>query len=128
MDVFRDEFVLHVEDMLSHDVRVDDAREAGSDPLDVSLHGSALPGTFKYYLGLSRRFRTVAGAPRVAVELRELMLCPAMSGDEGPRRGISRLVAFIGQRVMQTVVKRAVGADAVYYHREEAYDRDVEEE
>ena len=62
MDVFRDEFVLHVEDMLSHDVRVDDAREAGSDPFDISLHGSALPGTFEYYLGLSRRFRTVAGA------------------------------------------------------------------
>ena len=68
MDVFGDEFVLYVEDMLSHDVRVDDAREAGSDPFDISLHGSALPGTFENYLGLSRRFRTVAGVPRVAVD------------------------------------------------------------
>ena len=60
--------------MVRHDVRVDDAREAGSDPFDISLHGSALPGTFENYLGLSRRFRTVAGASRVAVELRELSL------------------------------------------------------
>ena len=68
--------------MVRHDVRVDDAREAGSDPFDISLHGSALPGTFEYYLGLSRRFRTVAGVPRVAVEFRELMLRPAMRGNE----------------------------------------------
>ena len=59
MDVFGDEFVLHVEDVLSHDICVDDAREAGRDPFDVPLHGSALPDTFEYYLGLSRRFRTV---------------------------------------------------------------------
>ena len=94
--------------MVRHDVCVDDARQPGSDPLDVSLHGSALPGTFEYYLGLSRRFRTVAGASRVAVEFRELMLRPAMSGNESSRRRISRLVAFVGQGVMQTIVKRAV--------------------
>ena len=104
--------MLHVEDVLSHDVRVDDARQPGSDPLDVSLHGSALPGTFEYYLGLSRRFRTVAGASRVAVELRQLMLRAAMRRDERPRRGISRLVALVGQRVMKSVVERTVGADA----------------
>ena len=74
MDVFGDEFVLHVEDVVRHDVRVDDARQPGSDPLDVSLHGSALPGGFEDDLGLGRRFRTVTGASRVAVELRELMV------------------------------------------------------
>ena len=50
----------------------------------------------------------VAGVPRVAVEFRELMLRPAMSGNESSRRRISRLVAFVGQGVMQTIVKRAV--------------------
>ena len=68
--------------MVRHDVCVDDARQPGSDPLDVSLHGSALPGGFEDDLGLGRRFRTVTGASRVAVELRELMLRPAMRGNE----------------------------------------------
>ena len=62
MDVFSDELVLYVKNVLRHDICVDDARQPGSDPFDVSLYGSALPGTFENYLGLSRRFRTVAGA------------------------------------------------------------------
>ena len=74
--------------MVRHDVRVDDARQTGRDSFNVSLHGSALPGTFENSLGLSRRFRTVAGASRVAVELRQLMLRAAMRGDERPRRMI----------------------------------------
>ena len=94
--------------MVRHDVCVDDARQPGSDPLDVSLHGSALPGGFEDDLGLGRRFRTVTGASRVAVELRQLMLRAAMRRDERPRRRISRFVAFIGQRVMKTVVEHAV--------------------
>ena len=72
--------------MVRHDVSVDDSRQPGSDSFDVSLHGSALPGTFEDYLGFGRRFRTVAGVPRVAVEFRELMLRPAMSGNESSRR------------------------------------------
>ena len=94
--------------MVRHDISVYDACEAGRYSFDIPLDRSALPGTFENYLGLSRRFRTVAGASRVAVELRELMLRPAMRGNESSRRGISRLVAFIGQRVMKTVVERAV--------------------
>ena len=34
MDVFGDEFVLYVEDVLSHDICVDDAGEAGRDPFE----------------------------------------------------------------------------------------------
>ena len=46
MDVFGDEFVLYVEDVLSHDICVDDAREAGRDSFDVPLDRPALPRGF----------------------------------------------------------------------------------
>ena len=48
MDVFGDEFVLYVEDVLSHDICVDDAREAGRDSFDVPLDRPALPRGFLF--------------------------------------------------------------------------------
>ena len=74
--------------MRGHDICVYDAREAGRDSFDVSLHGSALPGGLQDDLGLGRILRRVAGAPRMAIELRQLMLRAAMRRDERPRRMI----------------------------------------
>ena len=61
MDVFGDEFVLHVEDVLSHDICVDDAREAGRDPFDIPLHGSALPGGLEDYLAFVTAYKYSLG-------------------------------------------------------------------
>ena len=74
--------------MLRHDICVYDAREAGRDSFDISLHGSTLPSGLQDDLGLGRILRRVAGAPRMAIELRQLMLRAAMRRDERPRRMI----------------------------------------
>ena len=70
--------------MLRHDICVYDAREAGRDSFDISLHGSTLPSGLQDDLGLGRILRRVAGAPRMAIELRQLMLRAAMRRDECP--------------------------------------------
>ena len=74
--------------MLRHDICIYDAREAGRDSFDISLHGSTLPSGLQDDLGLGRILRRVASAPGVAVKLRQLMLRAAMRGDERPRRMI----------------------------------------